>query len=141
MNWKYFAIAHRAVYRLSGGRIGARMGKLESVLVETVGRRSGKPRTVPIICYPYRDSVVVSASNSGRETHPNWYLNMRSNPRVKVQRGREHFEAEAEDVPESEREALWREITAVNPHQQQYRACTDREIPLVYLKPVAGNTQ
>ena len=62
-------------------------------------RKTGKKRTVPIACYPYRDSVAVSASNSGLESHPAWYLNMQANPRVTVQLGKETFEALAEKVP------------------------------------------
>ena len=99
MDWKHFGRLHKLLYRLSGGRFGARMGWLDVALVETVGRKSGRRRTVPIACYPYRDSVVVSASNSGMEKHPAWYLNMQANPRVRVQRGTRRFEAVAEDVP------------------------------------------
>jgi deazaflavin-dependent oxidoreductase (nitroreductase family) len=136
MNWKYFGKFHEAVYRLSGGRLLARMGKLEAALVETTGRKSGKPRAIAIICYPYKDSIVISASNSGMDRHPAWYLNMQANPRVRVQRGAEHFEAMAEDVPAAEREALWQQIFAVNDHQREYQTATSREIPLVYLRPV-----
>ena len=80
VNWKLFGKFHRLVYQLSGGRLMSQLGKLESVLVETTGRKSGKLRTVPIICYPYRDSIAVSASNGGAASHPAWYLNMQENP-------------------------------------------------------------
>ena len=134
MNWKYFGKAHQWVYRISGGRLGARMGWIDVALVETVGRRSGKTRSVPIACYPYRDSVVVSASNSGSDKHPAWYLNMQANPRVSVQLGRQKFEAMAEEVPDEEREALWQEIVASNKHQGEYLAATRRRIPLVWFR-------
>ena len=88
-NWKYFGKVHAALYKLSGGRFGDRMGWIDVVLVDTVGRKTGKKRTVPIACYPYRDSVAVSASNSGQERHPAWYLNMRATPEVTVQLGRD----------------------------------------------------
>jgi deazaflavin-dependent oxidoreductase (nitroreductase family) len=134
MIWKYFGQAHKALYRLSGGRLGARMGWIDVVLVDTIGRKSGKVRTVPIACYPYRDSVVVSASNGGQDTHPAWYLNMRANPRVTVQMGRERFEALAEDVPASERDAVWQNVVELNHHQGRYLEKTDRKIPLVWLR-------
>ena len=54
-NWKYFGKVHGLLYRLSGGRFGDRMGWIKVALVETVGRKSGKLRTAPIACYPYRD--------------------------------------------------------------------------------------
>ena len=134
MNWKLFGKIHQRLYRWSGGRLGARMGWIDVALVETVGRKSGKKRTAPIACYPYRDSIVVSASNSGLESHPAWYLNMQANPRVRVQLGREHFDAVAVEVPEEEREALWREIVEINHHQGEYLAETSRRIPLVWLR-------
>ena len=133
-NWKNFGRVHQLIYRLSGGRVGTRMGWIDVVLVETTGRKSGKLRTVPIACYPYKDSVAVSASNSGQETHPAWYLNMQANPRVKLQLGTEHFDATAEDVPAEEREALWEKVVKINRHQGEYLAKTNREIPLVWFR-------
>jgi F420H(2)-dependent quinone reductase len=134
INWKYFGRVHKLLYRASGGRFGARMGWIDVALVETVGRKSGKLRTVPIACYPYRDSVAVSASNSGLETHPAWYLNMQANPRVTVTLGREQFKAVAEDVPTVEREALWAAVVKINRHQGEYLDTVTREIPLVWFR-------
>jgi deazaflavin-dependent oxidoreductase (nitroreductase family) len=136
MNWKFFGKIHKLLYRASGGRLGARMGWIEVALVDTIGRKSGKRRSVPIACYPYRDSVAVSASNSGQESHPAWYLNMKANPRVTVQLGRERFDAVAEEVPEEEREALWEKIVEINHHQGEYLASTQRRIPLVWFRRV-----
>jgi len=134
LNWKLFGKLHGALYRLSGGRFGARMGWIDVALVETIGRKTGQPRRVPIACYPYRDSIVLSASNSGKDTHPAWYLNMQANPAVKVQVGRECYDAIAEDVADSEREALWPDIVARNKHQGEYLERTNRKIPLVWLR-------
>ena len=134
MNWKHFGDVHKLIYRLTGGRIGARMGWIDVALVETVGRRTGQVRSVPIACYPYRDSIVVSASNSGKESHPVWYLNMQANPEVTVQLGRERFRAVAEDVAEEERAALWKKIVQMNKHQGEYLEKTQRRIPLVWLR-------
>lgn len=134
INWKYFGRVHKLLYKLSGGRYGARMGWIDVALVTTTGRKTGKERTVPIACYPYRDSVAVSASNSGMESHPAWYLNMQANPRVTVQLGRERFEAVAEDVPPEEREALWSTVVKINKHQGEYLDKVAREIPLVWFR-------
>jgi len=134
INWKYFGRVHKLLYKLSGGRFGARMGWIDVALVTTTGRKTGKQRTVPIACYPYRDSVAVSASNSGMESHPAWYLNMLANPRVTVQLGKETFEAMAEEVPANEREALWATVVKINKHQGEYLAMVQREIPLVWFR-------
>ena len=134
MNWKYFGRVHKLLYKLSGGRYGVRMGWIDVALVTSTGRKSGKLRTVPIACYPYKDTVVVSASNSGMERHPAWYLNMQSNPRVKVQLGQEVFEAMAEPVPAEERESVWATVVKINKHQGEYLAMVEREIPLVWFR-------
>ena len=138
-NWKYFGKAHKVLYKLSGGRYGARMGWIKVALVDTTGRKTGKKRTVPIACYPYRDSIVVSASNSGQESHPAWYLNMQANPRVTVQLGRERYQALAENVPEEERAELWPSIVKMNKHQGEYLASVEREIPLVWFRRLQDN--
>ena len=132
--WKLFGKVHHAIYRLCGGRLGARMGLIDVALVETIGRKTGQTRPVPIACYTYRDSIVVSASNSGKESHPVWYLNMQANPEVNVQLGKERFRAIAEDVIESERDALWQTIVQLNKHQGEYLEKAQRKIPLVWLR-------
>ena len=134
LSWKHFGRVHKYLYQLTGGRFGARMGWIDVALVETVGRKSGQIRSVPIACYPYRDSIVVSASNSGKESHPAWYLNMQANPAVDVQMGKECYRAIAEDVPDEEREALWVKIVELNKHQGEYLATAERKIPLVWLR-------
>lgn len=135
-NWKYFGKVHAALYKLSGGRFGGRMGWIDVVLVDTVGRKTGKKRTVPIACYPYRDSVAVSASNSGQERHPAWYLNMQATPEVTVQLGRDRFQAVAEEVPEEDRDALWKTVVEINKHQGEYLEKVSRRIPLVWFRRV-----
>ena len=134
MNWKWFGKVHAAIYRLSGGRLGAKMGWIDVALVTTIGRKSGQQRTAPIACYPYKGSYAVSASNSGQDRHPAWFLNMQSNPDVTVQVGSDRFNATAEVVADEERDALWKIITEINSHQQDYLEQTSRKIPLVWLK-------
>ena len=129
-------MVHKFLYQLTGGRFGACMGWIDVALIETTGRKTGQPRCVPIACYPYRDSIVVSASNSGKESHPVWYLNMQANPAVTVQIGREHYRALAEDVPDGERGALWETIVELNKHQGEYLEKAQRKIPLVWLRRV-----
>ena len=136
--WNYFGMAHKAVYKLSGGRMGARMGWIDVALVETTGRKTGKKRTIPIACYPYKDSIAVSASNSGSDKHPAWYLNIVANPAVSVRLGQKTFKARAVVVTDEEREALWQQIVDNNKHQGEYLEKTTRKIPLVWLKRVSA---
>ncbi len=134
--WNYFGVAHKALYKMSGGRMGARMGWIDVALVETTGRKTGKKRTIPIACYPHKNSIAVSASNSGSDKNPAWYLNMVANPEIAVRLGREQFKAYAEVVPDEEREELWQRIVNNNKHQGEYLEQTQRKIPLVWLRRV-----
>ena len=59
---------------------------------------------------------------------------MQANPAVRVQMGKEHYSAIAEDVPDEERDALWETIVANNKHQGEYLAKAQRKIPLVWLR-------
>jgi len=110
------------------------MGRIDVALVETIGRKTRLVRSVPIACYPYRDSLVVSASNSGKESPPVWYLNMQSDPAVTVQLGKQRFRATAEDVADEERRALWDSIVKLNKHQGEYLEKAQRKNPLVWLR-------
>ena len=132
--WKYFGRAHKRIYQWTNGRVGSRMGPIDVALVETIGRKSGQLRCIPIACYPYRDSIVVSASNSGKESHPAWYLNMQANSAVFVQCGTERYQAVAEDVEKDEQAALWNTIVKINKHQGEYLEMAERTIPLVWLR-------
>ena len=108
----------------------------------TTGRKSGQPRSV-MLTSPVQegDNLVIVASKGGEPEHPAWYLNMQANPRVRVQLGREHFDAVAVEVQDEEREALWQEIVEINHHQGEYLAETSRRIPLVWLRPRATPTR
>ena len=132
---KLYSTVNVAVYKMSGGRLMSRGPASKPIcLVTMTGRKTGKKRVVPIACYPYRDSVVVSASNSGQEKHPAWYLNMQANPEVSVQLGKERFRATAEEVPDEEREELWKTIVEMNKHQGEYLSKVERKIPLVWFR-------
>src|SRR3989442_3402087 len=61
-----------------------KMGKMQQVLLTTVGRKSGKPRTVQLGAVPERDGWVVIGSARGADAHPNWWLYMVANPNLTV---------------------------------------------------------
>lgn len=137
---KTMNVVHRALLRLSGGRIGQEMEKMPVLELTTVGRRSGTPRSV-LLTAPARegDALVVVASRGGDERHPDWFLNLRAQPRVEValQGGaRRTMVARIAEGPERER--LWGRITVSNPRYAAYQRKTSREIPVVVLDPAVG---
>ena len=127
---------HRLLYRVSGGRIGGRMMGMPVLLLTTTGRRSGAPRTSPLMYLQEGTASVVIASNAGEPRHPAWWLNLRENPRATVQRGAGITPVVAREVQGDERARLWAKLIAMEPSYETYRQRTTRQIPVVVLEPV-----
>ena len=126
---------HRAVYRLTGGKVGGRVGKARVLLLTTTGRKSGRPRTQPLLYTRAGDGYAVIASKGGAPQHPLWYLNLQANPHVEVTVGRVTRKARARDAEGEEREQLWRAMTRVYAGYGTYAERTSRRIPVVVLEP------
>lgn len=128
---------HEFWYRLSGGLIGGRFGRLPILLLTTTGRKSGRKRTTPLVYLPDGENMVVIASNGGSDRHPEWWLNLRSQPTAEVQVGRDVRTVVADEAGGDERERLWREVVELYHGYDEYRRMTDREIPVVVLRPAS----
>ena len=127
---------NNVAYRLSGGRVAGRIPSGSPIcLLTTTGRRSGRPRTVPLVYAPDGDDLVVVASRGGMGTHPAWYLNLVADPGATVQVGGSTMRVRARDATEAERERLWPTLTAAYPHFDAYQLRTSRSIPVVILSP------
>ncbi|AVZ38657.1 nitroreductase family deazaflavin-dependent oxidoreductase [Dietzia sp. JS16-p6b] len=129
-------------YRVSGGRIGGnwRVGSALSApvpvcLVTTTGRKSGEPRTVPLLHLPDGDRVLLVASQGGLPRHPQWYLNILANPEVTIQVGRRTRAMTAREASAEERAALWPRLVERYADFASYQANTSRVIPVVICEP------
>jgi deazaflavin-dependent oxidoreductase (nitroreductase family) len=129
-----FYPVHRAIYRLSSGRVPGRAMGCPVVLLTTAGRRTGNRVTTPVYGFPDGAAVVVVASNAGKDRHPSWYLNLRAKPDCEVQIGREIRRARAREATPEERERLWPELVRRYGGYDAYRARTDRSIPVLFLE-------
>jgi len=128
---------HRALQKLSAGRIGWKVGSMPVVELTTTGRRSGRPRTV-LLFAPVRhgEAYVVVASRGGDDHHPAWFLNLRDNPEVQAKiRGGPLRPMRARIASAEERASLWPSVVAAFRGYGNYQTKTDREIPLVFLEP------
>jgi deazaflavin-dependent oxidoreductase (nitroreductase family) len=133
-----FTGAHSALYRLSGGRIGGRYRYGTKILIlEHVGRRSGQVRTAPLVYYQRGEELVVVASAGASDVDPQWLLNLRAHPETHVSVGRERRPVVAHIATAEEKAALWPELIAHNREWDDYTRRTDREIPVVILRPAA----
>ena len=134
-NWQWFTKLHRAAYRASGGRIGARLAGLDMLLLTSVGRTSGLERTIPLACFRNGDDWIIVASNNGKDQHPGWYLNLQKNPKARMRIGREERRVRAIVAEGEERARLWPWLRRENPMYAKYEQNTKREIPVVILRP------
>lgn len=126
---------HKRLYRWSNGRIGGRAANLPVLLLETVGRKSGEPRTNALTYLPWEESFVVIASVLGEPRHPGWYFNLHARPEITVQVGARRIAVRARDAEGEEREEIWRKLVVESPDYEQYRERTGRRIPVVVLTP------
>jgi len=128
---------HEFWYRLSGGLIGGHLGRLPILLLTTTGRKSGRKRTTPLVYLPDGENVVVIASNGGSDRHPEWWLNLRSEPTAEVQVGPDVSTVVAVKAEGDERDRLWRDVVELYHGYDEYRRMTKREIPVVVLRPAS----
>lgn len=135
-----FLGAHQWLYERTDGRVGSKIGKLPALLLRTTGARTGKERVSSLVYGldgPGR--YVVVASNGGSDRAPGWLYNVRADPSVDVQIGRERWAAKAEVLTEgADYDRCWKIVNDVNRYQdggryEHYQTLTERRIALVVL--------
>jgi deazaflavin-dependent oxidoreductase (nitroreductase family) len=126
---------HRRLYRRTGGRVGGRIAKSPVLLLTTMGRRTGKRRTTPLLYVRDGDRLAVVASKGGDDRAPMWYLNLKANPDVEVEVGPVSRRMRAATADPGEHAALWRKAVQMYPPYDAYQAKTRRRIPIVVLTP------
>lgn len=132
--FKLFVKGHVWLYQSSGGRRGATMQGRKILLLTTVGNKSGKSRTVPVVPFFEGAETYVIASMGGAPEHPAWYKNLLARPDVGVQVGTDTWRARATAVAEGpERDRLWKAIVEQMPNFGEYQKKTSRVIPVVRL--------
>ena len=130
-----FGAKHVERYRETGGEVGHIWKEGSTVLLlTTTGRKSGEPRTTPLIYARDGDDYVIVASKGGAPEHPAWYENLSKDPEVELQVLDEVFPAHARVAKGDERDRLWAKANEVWPHYAEYQEKTDREIPVVVLE-------
>jgi proline iminopeptidase len=112
-------------------------GLLPTLLLTTAGRKSGKPRSSPLIYGEVGESYVIVASKGGMPNHPVWFLNLEANPDCELMVGPVRVSARARIAEGEERERLWKQMAELYPPYEQYQKNAGaRTIPVVVLDPV-----
>ena len=121
--------------RNNGQGLGSTFQNIPVALLTTTGRKTGEPRVSPLYFLRDGDRVVVAASRGGSDKNPQWYLNLRANPKVQVQIKDELLNLTARDANEEERQRYWPQLVQMYPTYDDYQSWTDRVIPLVVCEP------
>lgn len=135
--WRALTDSHVGLYRLTGGRIGGRVRGVDILLLDHLGRRTGKRRTAPLLYVRDGKNLVIIASKGGAARDPAWWVNLRASTETEVQVGPERFRVKAREAEGTERERLWEQVVAAWPDYEAYQRRTERRIPVIVLEPAA----
>lgn len=140
-SWLFARILHRIdrpVHRLTRGRytFSSLVSGIPVVMLTTVGARTGRRRTVPVLGIPAEGTVAIIASNFGQHRHPAWYHNLRAHPEADVVVEGTHRRVRAVEAQGERRARIWQEGLRVYPGFQQYeRRASHRQICVFVLAP------
>jgi len=125
---RIFSALHVFIYRLSGGRLGAMMNGLPVLLLTTTGRKSGRPRTLPLVYMRDEADYIIAP---GVLERPAWYLNLRAHPQATIQIGTSAIQVNAQEAHGDERRRLWAQAPA---YWHDYQKRAKAELPVIILQ-------
>jgi deazaflavin-dependent oxidoreductase (nitroreductase family) len=131
----------RLVYRLTRGRTttSSWLAGVQITMLTTTGAKSGQPRTLPVLCLPDGEEMILIASNFGRPHNPAWYHNLRANPRATIVFEGTSREVTTRELSGAERERDYRRGEEIYPGFTHYRRwAANRQIPVLRLEPLSG---
>lgn len=133
-------ILHRAdgfVLRLNGGRftITSAIAGLPTILLTTIGAKTGLPRILPIACVPDGDKYVLIASNFGMRHFPAWYHNLKANAECMVRVGNSTGTFIAREIRDAEYDYYWKMAVDIYAGYAAYKERAERRIPVMLLEP------
>ena len=126
---------HIRAYRETNGETGYLWNGATALLLTTTGRKTGQPRTSPLIFAQDGERYIVVASMGGAPMHPAWYLNLEANPHAEIQVKDQHLSVNAHLAEDQERERLWKLVNEQWPNYDVYQSRTERVIPVIVLTP------
>lgn len=124
----------KALQGLTGGRVTVLgIAGLPNLMLTTVGRKSGLPRSNPLLCVPDRDRMLIAGSYFGSDVEPMWVKNIEANPEVKVRYRGRSMSLTSRPLTGQERQEAWTTMVAVWPNFARYEERTDRQIKVFEL--------
>lgn len=129
----------KLIFRLSSGRWKLSAPAMPSLMLFTIGAKTGMRRETPLICFPQPDGTwFIVGSNFGMEKHPAWTSNLMANPGAEVHYRRQLWLIHARLLAQHEADALWPALEAEWPNYRDYEKTAKRDIRVFHLVPVDG---
>jgi deazaflavin-dependent oxidoreductase (nitroreductase family) len=127
-------------YEGSGGKAGTTLREtgLPVVIVTNKGAKTGAVRKTPLMRVEHEGVYAAVGSKGGAPENPVWVYNLRKNPQVVLQDGAQTWEATAREITGEEYDAWWVRCVAAYPPYTDYKAKTDRVLPVFLLERAAG---
>ena len=119
---RFGAPLDRFLYRVTRGRLASTAGVAPLILLTTTGRRTGRPRTTPVMFVREGDRFIVSSENFGQERAAAWPLNLLAHPQATVQIGAEVVRCAARLLDDAEADRYWPRLVDAWPAHETYRA-------------------
>ena len=119
---------HRAVLKVTAGRFGWDVANMPVVELTTTGRKSGQPRSSPLLAIPDDGSLIFIGSNFGKPGHPGWSANLKANPEATVHLRGHAFPVTATLLAGDDRAIAWATATKTWPAFDVYAARAGRDI-------------
>jgi deazaflavin-dependent oxidoreductase (nitroreductase family) len=138
---RLFWYVHRGVLRVTGARVGLwrpKAGRWGALRLTTIGRRSGKERSVVLGYFEDGPNLVSMAMNGWGDGEPAWWLNLQAHPdsEVDLADGRRLVTGRA--ASGQERERLWARWGEIDKNLDAYAALRSMETAVVVLEPRDG---
>jgi deazaflavin-dependent oxidoreductase (nitroreductase family) len=124
-----------ASYEATDGREGGTLEGRPVVILTTTGATSGKVRKTPVMRIERDGTYVAVASAGGAPSHPAWYRNLIADSELLLQDGAQVHRLRAREAFGEEKAEAWKLADSRWPHFPEYRARTEREIPILLLEP------
>ncbi len=121
-------------FRANSGKMSGQFEGTPMLLLHTTGAKSGQTRVNPLVYQALNDGrYAIFASKAGAPTNPDWYHNLKANPKVRVELGSETVDATASIAESDERDRIWNLQKERAPGFAEYEEKTTRKIPVVIL--------
>ncbi len=131
---KWFMRLNVFLIRISKGKVGGQLGTQSILILETTGRKSGKPRSTPVAYFEYEGRYLLVGSNWGKPIDAGWVLNLRHQPRARIEVKGQSITVQAREAQGDEYARLWQYVTARHRPYLQYQQSISRRLPIMVLE-------